>query len=135
VERILKALEKSTYWDNTIIVFWSDHGWHLGTKQHWHKQTLWEECTRIPFIMKVPGTTRPGFKCRRPVDMVNFFPTLLSLCGLPDLPGLDGHDMSPLLENPDTFAVPVQGKESFLFDPHEYTFINRINKNFIDGKN
>ena len=202
VGSILKALETNNYRDNTIIIFWSDHGWHFGTKQHWHKQTLWEECTRIPFIMKVPGTTGPGSTCRRPVDMVNVFPTLLSLCGLPDLPGLDGHDMSPLLENPDTswaypaiseiqtgnmsvrsqdwhyiryhdgseelydctndpfewdnksseeeyravlashrswvpdtFAAPVPDKQSFLFDPHEYTFINRKNKTFIDGKN
>ncbi|MCX6326946.1 MAG: sulfatase [Bacteroidia bacterium] len=97
---ILEALKKSDYNDNTIIVFWSDHGWHFGTKQHWHKQTLWEECTRIPFIIKVPGITKPNSVCDKPVDMVNVFPTLITLCGLPKMDGLDGHDMTPLLKNP-----------------------------------
>lgn len=98
---ILDLLEKSAYRNNTIIVFWSDHGWHLGTKQHWHKQTLWEETTRIPFIMKVPGVTRTNSTCDRPVDMVNVFPTLIRLCGLPALNGLDGHDMTGLLQKTD----------------------------------
>lgn len=97
---ILDLLEKSGYADNTIVVFWSDHGWHFGTKEHWHKQTLWEECTRIPFILKVPGLTHKSSVCDRPVDMVNVYPTLLSLCSLPPNPVLDGHDMTPLLENP-----------------------------------
>jgi len=97
---ILDVLEKSEYLDNTVIVFWSDHGWHFGTKMHWHKRTLWEECTRIPFIIKVPGVTRPKSICNRPVDMVNVYPTLINLCGLPVLPGLDGHDMTQLLKDP-----------------------------------
>ncbi|HUW91589.1 MAG TPA: sulfatase [Bacteroidales bacterium] len=97
---ILDALEKSDYSKNTIIVFWSDHGWHFGTKEHWHKQTLWEECTRIPFIIKVPGLTHENSICDRTVDMVNVYPTLLSLCNLPANNALDGHDMTPLLKNP-----------------------------------
>ncbi|MBE0668158.1 MAG: sulfatase-like hydrolase/transferase, partial [Bacteroidales bacterium] len=99
---ILDLLDKSGYADNTIIVFWSDHGWHFGTKEHWHKQTLWEECTRIPFIMKVPGMTTAGTTCDRPVDMMNVFPTLISLCGLPVKEDLDGHDMTALLKNPES---------------------------------
>ena len=97
---VLDLLENSRYADNTIIVFWSDHGWHFGTKEHWHKQTLWEECTRIPFIMKVPGVTTAGTICDRPVDMTNVYPTLVSLCSLPEKEGLDGHDMTPLLKDP-----------------------------------
>jgi len=97
---ILDLLEKSGFSENTIIVYWSDHGWHFGTKEHWHKQTLWEECTRIPFIMKVPGVTQENSICDKPVDMVNVFPTLINLCGLPVLSGLDGHDMTPLLKDP-----------------------------------
>lgn len=97
---ILDLLEESPYAGNTLVVFWSDHGWHFGTKQHWHKQTLWEECTRIPFIMKVPGLTTANSICDRPVDMTNVFPTLINLCGLPPKEGLDGHDMTPLLTYP-----------------------------------
>lgn len=97
---ILSALENSKYKDNTIIVLWSDHGWHLGSKEHWHKQTLWEEATRIPFIIKAPGVTQAGQFCDQPVDMVNVFPTLLNLCGLPPKDDLDGHDMTPLLRAP-----------------------------------
>jgi len=98
---ILELLENSRYAKNTIVVFWSDHGWHFGTKEHWHKRTLWEECTRIPFIMKVPGMTQPNSVCDRPVDMINVFPTLISLCGLPAYELLDGYDMTPLLKNPE----------------------------------
>ncbi len=100
VGEILDALEKSGEADHTIIVFWSDHGWHFGTKEHWHKRTLWEECTRIPFIIKVPGMTKPESVCDKPVDMVNVFPTLIHLCGLPPYEKLDGFDMTPLLEDP-----------------------------------
>ena len=97
---VLDLLENSKYADNTIVVFWSDHGWHHGTKQHWAKQTLWEECTRIPFVIKVPGMKYKDNICTRPVDMVNVFPTLVSLCALPEKDGLDGYDMSPLLRDP-----------------------------------
>jgi len=99
---ILDALENSEFAKNTIVVLWSDHGWHLGTKEHWHKQTLWEECTQIPFIITAPGVTKPNSFCDKPVDMVNVFPTLVSLCKLPEKNDLDGHDMSPLLQNPNT---------------------------------
>ena len=98
--KILDALENSAYKNNTIIVFWSDHGWHFGTKEHWHKQTLWEECTRIPFAIAAPGITKANSVCDKPVDMVNVFPTLAALCGLEQPEGLDGHDMTPLLKNP-----------------------------------
>ncbi|MEM7368128.1 MAG: sulfatase [Bacteroidota bacterium] len=102
VGTILDALAASRYKDNTIIVLLSDHGWHLGSKQHWHKQTLWEECTRIPFIIKTAGLGPEGQSCDQPVDLVNVFPTLLSLCSLPEKEGLDGYDMTPLLKNPQT---------------------------------
>jgi len=86
---ILDALSKSRYLENTIVVLWSDHGW-------------WEECTRIPFIVKAPGVTIPNSLCNKPVDMVNVFPTLLSLCHLPEKSDIDGHDMTPLLKNVDS---------------------------------
>ena len=101
VGAILDALERSEFNNNTIVVFWSDHGWHLGEKGKWHKQSLWEVCTRIPFIIKAPGVTAPNTVCDKPVDHMNVFPTLLSLCDLPMKAGLDGHDMTILLKDPD----------------------------------
>jgi arylsulfatase A-like enzyme len=98
---VLDLIKNSRYADSTIVVFWSDHGWHHGSKHHWSKQTLWEDCTRIPFIMRVPGSKYTSRFCDRPIDMMNVYPTLISLCGLPEKKDLDGHDMSPLLENPD----------------------------------
>lgn len=95
VGKVLDALEKSGKAENTVVVLCSDHGWHLGTKGHWHKSTLWEECTRVPLIMKVPGLKH--YVCEAPVDLVNIYPTLLSLCGLPPKDDLDGHDMTSLV--------------------------------------
>lgn len=99
VGRVLDALRKSPYLENTIIVLWSDHGWHLGEKDHWHKSTLWEEAARIPFIWAGPGISRG--ECRRPVDTLCIYPTLLDLCGLPPRKDLDGVSIATLLENPD----------------------------------
>ena len=100
IGRLLDALDHSPHADNTIIVLWGDHGWHLGEKQHWRKFALWEEATRAPLIFVAPGVTSPGSVCRRPVDFVNVYPTLADLCGLPVGDHLDGVTMRPLLENP-----------------------------------
>lgn len=102
VGQILDALENSDYLDNTIVVLWSDHGFHLGTKEHWHKWTLWEESTRVPFVIKAPGVTEPGSVTHEAVGDIHLYPTLLSLAGLPEKEGLDGHDLTPLLKNPDS---------------------------------
>jgi len=98
--RVLNALEKSPYADNTIVVLWGDHGWHLGEKLHWRKFTLWEEGTRCPLIIVAPGVTTPGRTCNRPVSLIDLYPTLLELCGLPPKEGLDGRGFLPLLRNP-----------------------------------
>ena len=98
--RVLDALEKNSRDKNTIIIFWSDHGWHLGEKQHWHKSTLWEEATRIPFTVVAPGITAAGSKCKRPIDTLCIFPTLLELCELKPIKGLDGVSIVPLLKDP-----------------------------------
>ena len=100
IGRLLDALDQSPHADNTIIVLWGDHGWHLGEKQHWRKFALWEEATRAPLIFVAPGLTSPGSVCRRPVDFMNVYPTLADLCGLPVGEHLDGVTMRPLLENP-----------------------------------
>lgn len=99
IGRVLDALESSSEYENTVIVLWSDHGWHLGEKRHWHKSTLWEAATRVPLIIRVPGV-RPGV-CDRPVSLVDLYPTLIDLCRLPyDDLKLDGVSLVPLLKTP-----------------------------------
>ena len=99
--RIIAALDASPAAKNTIVVVWSDHGWHLGEKQHLHKFTLWERSTRVPFIVMAPGVTRAGTRSVRPVGLVDLFPTLNELCGLPPSTGLEGISFAPLVDNPD----------------------------------
>jgi len=100
IGRLLDALEKSDYTKNTIIVFFGDHGWHLGEKEHWRKFTLWEESARVPFIIVAPGNTKPNSICERTVNLMDIYPTLIDLCGLPQKPGLEAMDIAPLLKNP-----------------------------------
>ena len=100
VGRIVAALDASPAAGNTIVVLWSDHGWHLGEKNHLHKFTLWERSTRVPFILIAPGFTRAGTRTARPVGTADLFPTLAELCGLPSVAGLDGQSLVPLLRDP-----------------------------------
>lgn len=95
---VLDALERSPLKDNTIVVLWSDHGWHLGEKQHWAKRTLWEETTRVPLIVAGPGIA-PG-SCSRPTMLLDMYPTLCDLSGLPAREKLDGASLKPLLRDP-----------------------------------
>lgn len=96
--RVLDALDNSTHRSNTVVVFWSDHGWHLGEKGHWHKSTLWEEATRVPLIISAPKIA--AAKCARPVSLVDLFPTLIDLCDLPEVASHDGVSLVPLLHDP-----------------------------------
>jgi len=98
--RLLDALEKSEYRDNTIIVFWGDHGWNLGEKSHWRKFALWEETTRTPLIWRVPGLTKPGTVCAQPIDLMTVYPTLAQLCGVPTPKHVEGVNMRALLADP-----------------------------------
>ena len=104
--RVLDALEKGPHADNTIVALWSDHGWHLGEKEHWQKFTAWRACSRVPFILRVPkgapglpAGTLPG-TCSKPVNLLSLAPTLLELCGLPPRKIHDGPSLVPLLVNP-----------------------------------
>ena len=100
VGRLLDAFEKSDCRDNTLICFWSDHGWHLGEKHHWRKFALWEEATRAPFIWVVPGLTKPNGRCDRTVDYMSVYPTLVELCGIPRPAHLQGGSLRSLLADP-----------------------------------
>lgn len=110
VGRLLNGLEASGLADNTIIVFWSDHGYHLG--EHggiWQKRTLFEESTRSPLVILAPGAHANGNACERIVEFVDIYPTLVELAKLPLPSSLDGRSLVPLLNDPmaqrDEFAV------------------------------
>lgn len=99
VGQLLESLRKSDYADNTVVVLWSDHGFHLGEKMHWEKRSLWDESTRVPFIISLPKATVTG-DCARPVGLIDLYPTLVELCGLPPLSTLEGRSLVPLLRDP-----------------------------------
>jgi arylsulfatase A-like enzyme len=100
VGRVLRGLETSPYANDTAVVLWSDHGWHLGEKLHWRKFTLWERSTRNLLMMKVPGVTRAGGVCPRPVSMIDIYPTLMELTGVAAPAGLEGQTLVPWLKSP-----------------------------------
>jgi arylsulfatase A-like enzyme len=100
VGRLLDALDASPHADNTVVVLWSDHGWQHGEKGAWHKSTLWERVTRVPFVVVAPGVTTAGTTCGRPVNLIDIYPTLIDLCGLSPKPELDGVSLVPLLRDP-----------------------------------
>ncbi len=101
VGRMLDALEKLELADKTIVVFWSDHGYHLG--EHggvWQKRTLFEEAARAPLIFRIPGAAGQGQVCRRVVEFVDIYPTVTSAAGFEAPQGLAGNSLLPLIENP-----------------------------------
>lgn len=117
VGRLMEAFDKSAYKDNTIVLFWSDHGWHLGEKEHWRKFALWEEATRAPLVWVVPGLTKPGSVCARTVDFMSVYPTLAELCGVPIPKHVEGVSLRPLLENPDA-AWERPARTTYLYNNH-----------------
>ncbi|MBS1824928.1 MAG: sulfatase [Acidobacteria bacterium] len=100
VGRVLDALEKSGQARRTIVVFWGDHGWHLGEHHRWHKRSLFEESMRAPLIMAAPGAKGNGKATRSLVEFVDIYPTLADLARLQPPPNLEGQSMKPLLDNP-----------------------------------
>ena len=99
VGRVLDALEATGRAENTVVVLWSDHGWHLGEKLITGKNTLWERSTHVPLVFAGPGAGQ-GAKCARTVELLDIFPTLLELCGFPARTELEGHSLVPLLKDP-----------------------------------
>lgn len=99
VGMVLEGLNDSEAADNTIVVLWSDHGFHLGEKLRWAKRTLWEETTRVPLIFAGPGIEQGN--CSRPVGLLDVYPTLTELCQLPKKEDLEGRSLKSLVTNPD----------------------------------
>ncbi len=101
VGRLLDALEAADLDENTIVVFWSDHGYHLGEHNGiWQKRTLFEESARSPLIIRVPGGKGNGQPCRRIVEFLDVYPTLMAAAKITGPDSLEGKDLSPLIENP-----------------------------------
>lgn len=101
VGRLLDALERLGLADNTIVVLWSDHGYHLGEHTGiWQKRTLFEQATRTPLVIRAPESMGNGTSCRRIVELVDIYPTLASLAGITAPGDLEGRDLTPLLNDP-----------------------------------
>lgn len=100
VGRVLDALEASGKADNTVVVLWSDHGWHVGEKGITGKNTLWQDGTRVPLIFAGPGVG-VGKRSHRPAELLDMYPTLSELCGLPARTDLEGHSLAPQLADPE----------------------------------
>lgn len=135
--RLLAALETSVHADNTWIILWSDHGWHLGEKDHWGKATGWYRATRVPLIIVPPAKRAPaGFKAgtvsNRPVNLVDLFPTVADIGRLPIPSRLDGKSLIPLIENPNAtwkdFTVTTFGRGNHAVTTNRWRYIQ-----YFDG--
>ena len=127
---VLDALEKSPRRDNTIVVLWSDHGWHLGEKDHWQKFTGWRACSRVPMMILAPGM-KSGV-CDQPVSTIDLFKTLTSLTGVPAREDLAGNDLTALLKKPDSdwnhlALTQLRGPNSFALSGKQYRYIHYAN--------
>ncbi len=98
IGRVMEAVEKSGKADNTIVVVWSDHGWHLGEKGLSGKNSLWDRSTRVPLIFAGPGV-KSGQRCTQPAELLDMYPTLVELAGLAKRDDLDGLSLVPQLHD------------------------------------
>jgi choline-sulfatase len=98
VGRVLDALKQNGYDDNTIVVLWSDHGYHIGEKLITGKNTLWQRSTHVPLIFAGPGVTN-GAKCNKPAELLDMYPTLIDLAGLNKRDDLEGHTLLPQIKD------------------------------------
>ena len=128
---LLKALDETGLAKNTIVIFTSDHGWGNGEKDYLYKNALWQESTRVPLILRAPGVSPKGQTCDHPVSLVDLYPTLLDLCGLPantmkNEKGrpLDGFSLKPLISDPEKgkwqgpdYALTALYKWARYYDP------------------
>lgn len=132
VGRLIDGLDASPHARNTIVVLWSDHGWHHGQKNHWHKSTLWAETTRVPLIVAAPGMAGNGRPSLRPVSLVDIYPTLIELCGLSTKPELDGLSLVPLLQNP---LAPRDRPAVVVFNPGQTAVVSESERliQYSDG--
>ena len=126
--RIIDALDKSKYKNNTIICVFADNGFHLGEKNHFAKYALWEQTTHILHLWRVPGITKAGKICERPVNLLDIFPTLVELCRLSSpKQQLEGRSIVELLKNPaitwdhPSITTYLEGNQSLRTEKYRYT--------------
>ena len=120
--------KKSPERDNTVVVLWGDHGWHLGEKHHWRKFALWEETTRAPLIWVVPGVTQADTRCERTVDFMSIYPTLCDLCGVEIPKHVQGGSIRTLLADPNAAwehpAITTYGRNNHAVRTEGWRYIH-----------
>ena len=131
VGRLLEGLENSPKAQNTIVVWWTDHGWHLGEKEHWRKFALWEKATRTSFAIAAPGVTTAGTRLVAAIDYTNIYPTLCELTGLPIPEHAHGPSLMPLFKDPtkawDHVAICTHGRGNHAARDARYRYIRYAN--------
>jgi arylsulfatase A-like enzyme len=130
VGKVLDALDNSKYKDNTIVILWSDHGYRLGEKGTFAKHALWQEATNAPLIISVPGNTKNA-KCELPVEMLDIYPTLVDLCGLPSYEKNEGRSLSALVDAPskgaENYAITTYGRNNHAVVSDGFRYIHYEN--------
>lgn len=132
VGRVLEALNNSPYAENTIIILWSDHGFHLGEKDSFTKFTLWSESTRTPFIIYDPrGQKGNGEKCEEPVSLINVYKTICDLTGIAPPAYVNGFSLLPWLEDPSKIkenpAITTWGRGNYSLMTKKWRYILYFN--------
>jgi arylsulfatase A-like enzyme len=137
IGRVLAALDASPAANNTIVVLWGDNGFHLGEKLHWRKFVLWEEATRVPFILLPPRNVATLARVEQPVSLIDIFPTLLDLCGL-ELPAdIDGRSLMSLaqgaqVEDQAAIMTWLRGNHSVRLGHWRYTRYSDLSEELYD---
>ena len=122
IGQLIERLDKLKLRENTIIVLWGDHGWHLGEHAIWGKHALFEESLRSPLIISHSGLSAPGKPTRAIVETLDVFPTICDLAGIDTPSNLDGRSLMPILKNPDAKGHPAfaykRGAQTIRTDTH-----------------
>lgn len=134
IGRVLDALDRSAYAGDTMVIFWSDNGYHMGEKDHFEKATLWEMAAYTPILIRMPGRDHAGTVTPRPISSIDFFPTLMDYCGLEQpAHSPEGMSLRPLLEDPfapwERPAITTYGVEIFSARSERFRYIR-----YPDGK-
>jgi len=128
IGRVLDALENSDYYENTIVVLWSDNGFHMGEKHHFAKQALWEQSSQVLLMISVPGMTDEGGMRNQPVNLLDIYPTLVELCGLEQpKQTLDGQSLLPIIKN----AQFKRSEPSITYYKHGSVSVRTVNYRYI----